>query len=370
MTKGFLIDRVRNNNAYFNTKNIEIEVLADIPFFYDELLKESGELISNFDKWKEVLGVKDAEELSGRVNRLLTEIALAKRTTVSIKEREIASTDLSSGRIAEFKEMVGKAWNQRTRIRRIFKAFNNKTNVTGDDVKLMRVGQRAFFEKAKMMFIEGKHYQQIYGVEQFGGNIGGWEDTMFFEIVLKGKEVEDSGLALVIDRCLAQLRNQGTAPTAIIVQTLAVYQDKSFTNSEKFEQTNAKHFNPDNVTFFLSGTYDGIQIFSSESSLIENKVVVCNFESAFEMRYKANSDWFENELSVEIEQITEEEAAKKLLNEPEKWIVTNEGVQLSDADALILIKTSIIIDCETIIDFRIKDSNKYIIGRVVDQNKV
>jgi len=37
------------------------------------------------------------------------------------------------------------------------------------------------------------------------------------------------------------------------------------------------------------------------------------------MRYKTNPNWYENELIVDVKEVTEEEAKRRLEEHPDKW---------------------------------------------------
>ena len=87
--------------------------------------------------------------------------------------------------IEGFRQIVGQAWKSQARISRLFKEKGIREQIIDDNIKLKHIGQRTFFEKAKMMFIEGEHYQDIYGIDRMGGQIGRWEDTEFFSNILK-----------------------------------------------------------------------------------------------------------------------------------------------------------------------------------------
>ncbi len=96
---------------------------------------------------------------------------------------------------------------------------------------------------------------------------------------------------------------------------------------------------------------------------------MCNFNNSFKMRFKTNPQWFEEELKVDVIEVSDEEANRKLKENPAKWKNTEDGIALSDVDALILIKTSVIIDIGTIVDFQILSKDSYIIGNIKSESK-
>ncbi|UOE48699.1 hypothetical protein MTO98_30325 [Mucilaginibacter sp. SMC90] len=368
MTSGFVIDRIRNNNAYFNSEKIDPAKFSDVPFLYDAVQEEINNLRNNFDKWQKLLNVTDVEEFDGRAIQLLASIALGKRSVIGEKERAIAAAPLNEEQITGFKQQMGAAWKAQTRIRRLFNYFGNIEDVSGQDIKLKLVGQNIFFEKAKIRFIDGEHHSQIYGMEQLGQNVGRWEDDLFLRTIENNNTtiIEGKSLLETLSACLQQLVNSGATPTMIFLEPQFLYKDDVFLSSSRYSQFYDPVLNPDDVNFFVLGTFDQIPIFTSYSQHLKNKVLVSDFGAAFTMLHKTNPDWYENELSVKVLLPSEEQIQEKYEKQPEKWKFTNEGIELSEHDAKTLIRTSIVIDIETIADFRVNDFQKFNIGYITE----
>jgi hypothetical protein len=368
MTNGFFIDRIRNNNAYFNTDKINPEKLKEIPFLYDAIRECSNLIGQDFERWQPILKVETREDYNQRVANLLSSIAQAKRITIGIKEQTIADAPLSIEKVQAFKQMMGVAWKAQTRIRRIFNHFNNKEDVTGQDVKLMRVGQNTFLDKGKMVFIDGEYHAPIYGIEQFGGNVGKWEDTLFFEVIQKSAHstINGSSVLETLSKAIEGLRNNQVNPSVILIEAQYLYKDEAFLKSERYSQLYDGNLNPENIPFFVLGTFDNIPLFTSLSPLLKNKIVVAEFDTAFTMKFKTDQSWYENELFVTVDLVTDQQVNERLVKQPQKWKITDEGIELSDIDAVTLIKTSIVIDLETIIDYTVNDVTKFTVGYITD----
>ncbi|MGI4727006.1 MAG: hypothetical protein ACRYGB_00385 [Janthinobacterium lividum] len=368
MTTGFFIDRIRNNNAYFNTDQITQEKLKEIPFLYDDIRECSAVIRQDFERWQPILKVESLAEYNQRVANLLLSIAQAKRVTIGIKEQTIANSTLSVEKIQAFKQLMGGAWKAQTRIRRIFNYFNNKENVTGQDIKLMRVGQNTFLDKAKMVFVDGEYHSPIYGMEQFGGNVGRWEDTLFFEVIQKSDHTTINGVSVLetLIKSIQSLRNSQANPNVILIEAQYLYKDEEFLKSERYSQLYDGDLNPENIPFFVLGTFDNIPLFTSLSPLLKNKVVVAEFNTAFTMKYKTDPSWYESELSVKVDLVTDEQVNDKLIKQPQKWKITDEGTELSDIEAITLIKTSVVLDLETIINYTVNDVSKLTVGYITE----
>ena len=82
------------------------------------------------------------------------------------------------------------------------------------------------------------------------------------------------------------------------------------------------------------------------------------------MQYKTDPNWFENELTVDVFEVTVEEAKRRLNEDRAKWTTTEDGAVLTDDQAILLIKTSIIIDIWTTIKFSVLNKDAFIIGNI------
>ncbi|HKG08515.1 MAG TPA: hypothetical protein VKB19_18750 [Pedobacter sp.] len=366
MTRGFVIDRIRTNNAYFNTSQVSPELMENMPYFYDAVVQDIEGLRQDFEKWKRVLRLEDLEDFNLRAAGLLGSIALAKRSVIGVREQAIAAAALDPGLILEFKAKMGAAWLAQTRIRRVFSYFGNILDVSGEDILLKRIGQNTFLAKGKIMFIDGEYGSPIYGMEQLGGSVGKWEDNLFMEVIGQADPVVLQGKTMLetLNECIAQLRESGTEPTMVFLEPQYMYKDDAFLSSELYASHYDLALNPDNIAFFVVGTFDGIPLFSSYSLRLKNKVVVSDFAAAFRMLHKTDDSWFKRELAVNVLLVSEELVNQKYLNEPDKWRITDAGIQLSEQDAKILIRTSIVLDLETIADFQVLDHGKFVIGQI------
>jgi hypothetical protein len=366
MTSGFLIDRINSRNAYFNTDEIGQREISDIPFLHDALINDITEITNDFDKWKKILKTETIEEFSTITKSLLESVALSKRSVIGIKEKAIAAAAISPQKIKEFKENIGKAWEKQARLRRIFDYFGNRSNVTGQSILLKQIGQNTFLEKSKILFIDGEYYSHIYGIEQFGSMVGRWEDDLFLDVVLKETPtvVEETTLLKVVSKCIEELRGKNVEPTMIYVEASYVYKDEEFLRSERYSREYDLASNDDDFPFFVIGTFDKIPIFSSFSSRLKDRIVVSDFSNAFVMNYKTDESWYKNELSIIVEEVSDELAQKKYAQDPNKWKTADNDINLSQNDAITLIKTSIIVDIETIVDFSIRDSSHFTVGYI------
>lgn len=371
MTFGVMVDLLKGIQVNTNIEELNRKELNDAQFVHSEFKDLSQYFKNNFEKWKKVISIPTEGELDDRIKTILSSFAAIKRKGLGDRERAIAATPLSAAKVAQFKNSIGTAWKHQTRIRRIFENFGNVELIQDDDVKLKIIGQRTFFEKAKMMFVDGENYQLIYGMETIGGNTGRWEDDEFFSTILKGdfNKVSAQSSIEILDKCIGHLKANGKNPTAIFIPPEYSYKDKEISGSTRFIQK-AHTPNEGGLSFFLLGSFDEIPVYTSFSNFLKNKIIVCDFAIAFKMRFKTNPDWFDNHLKVDVRELTNDEVQSKLEENPAKWKKTEDQIELSDEDALTLIKTSVIMEIWSVVDFVVLDNDAYSLGVITSIDSI
>lgn len=363
MTFGVMVDLLKGIQVNTNIEEFDRKELNDAQFIHSEFKDLSQYFKKNFEKWKKVISITAESDLDERIKTILSSFAAIKRKGLGDKERAIATTPISADKVEHFKNSIGNAWKNQTRVRRIFEKYENVAQVQDDNIKLKIIGQRTFFEKAKMMFVDGENYQPIYGMDTMGGNTGRWEDDEFFNTILKGDFYKTSSQSSIeiLDKCINHLMAKEKSPTVIFMPPEYSYKDKEISSSNRFIQKIHTQ-NEGGLSFFLLGSFDEIPIYTSFSNFLKNKIIVCDFENAFQMRFKTNPNWFDNHLKVEVRELSAAEAQAKLEENPSKWKMTEDGIELSDEDALTLIKTSVIMEIWSVVDFVVLDKDAYGLG--------
>lgn len=372
LTVGFMADQLRENRLRVNLEERTSEELTHVRFLYDSLKEYAVYFQENFDKWKGILGVQSIEHLKEKSGQILSLFAALKRKSIGDAEKTIAAAPLSQSKIDNYRDAIGKAWKSQARVNKLFKQIGSAELINDDEIKLKHIGQRTFFEKAKMMFIEGEHYQMIYGVDRMGGEIGRWEDTEFFSTILRSDHNKVTGKSVleVLNKAIAQLKSKEILPDLILLSPEYSYKDKTLLESKLFISKIHEPIEENGISFFHLGTFDGVPIYTSFSEFLKNRVLVCEFKKAFKMRYKTNPSWYDNELTVDVKEVTEEEAKRRLREQPDKWKKTEDGIELSDEDAITLIKTSVIIDHWSTLDFQIEDKELFVIGYIKTESNI
>ncbi|MCS7475150.1 hypothetical protein, partial [Myroides odoratimimus] len=369
MTLGFFADQIREKRFFINVSELDSENLSQARFLFDDLKESAKYFEDNFEKWKNILSVKDIKNYEEKSSEILKDFALVKRKSVTDIDRSIALASLSQPHIEEFKKSIGNAWKAQARIHRTFKYFGNSLNVNDQDIKLKQIGQSTFFERGKMMFT-AENYQQIYGMDRLGSEIGRWEDDYFLNILREADHHRISATSILeaLNKAINELRSKDKQPNYILISSKYSFRDDNLLKNELFKSKLDDPIPENDLEGFCIGTFDGIPVYTSFSESLNNFILVSNFNEAFQQLYKTKDDWFESELTVDIKLVTDEIAQKKLKENHAKWTTLEEGTTLSDTEALMLIKTSIIIDIWTTVDYRIIDKDAYILGYIKTDN--
>lgn len=285
-------------------------------------------------------------------------------------DRAIADAPLHEPYVSNFKKTIGDAWKLEAKTRRIFRQFENAVHVNEQGIELKYIGHRIFYEKGKTMFTE-ENYQMVSGMDSMGGEIGRWEDNYFFSTIWQTESNKVSGASVleVLNEALTELKKKQIIPSLILLDPKYRYKDEKFLKSDRFVSKMNKPHPKNELAQDYIGTYDGIPVYAPFGDLAKNLILVCNFSEAFQMLYKTNSKWYDDVLNVDVSVVTDEEAQRQLEENRAKWTTLDESEDLSDEEALLLIKTSINIDIGTIIEFKVLNKEAYIIGFLKSENE-
>ena len=184
---GYIVDAIRNGGIY-NTPNFDANIVdgninPQNKILFIRTLKERLEkVISEKNVWISFFNNDNFDSTANLIKEQLNSFS----SLIELqKAKEIASEKLNTNRVNEFKQNLYDRWHKSKLIRKIFEYFEEKKKYEGEIGKLKLVGKNMFFEKAKMLFLNDKYYQHIYGVEDLGAQLSKWENEFFFQIILK-----------------------------------------------------------------------------------------------------------------------------------------------------------------------------------------
>ena len=351
--KGVIIDAIQqgyfSNTIYVDCNQIEKQNPQNKSLLI-HTLKEKLAQIKQSSKWKEYFNDNiDSQKIESQLNQLNVSFEIQ-------RAKEIAKANLIIEKVELFRDNFYKGWNKSKFIRKIFEYFKKTETYTKEDKKMFIVGASVFLEKGKSFFLEDSN--NVFGVDaiatDYGKNVSFVEDRFFFETVLKNKQetIYDS-VENGLSNSIKKLSKLEATPSVIFIDSTQAYLHLTRKPNEKW--SNNKFIE------FSNGTYDGIPVFYVIGNLLQNRFIVADFDKAFTMFYRKLENGYDNELRIDIKEISDELAKEKLNAEKYKWKNIN-GQELSDEDALNYIKTSILVDYEVIDLFEISDENAFEIG--------
>ncbi len=370
LTYGFLVNLIRDDRYYFNPASLQEQELTQSVGLYESLQLAVADISSHFDKWQAILNVKDLESLTQKTDQILDSFRSIKKESINVKYSEIAKENLDDEKITEFRELIGKAWLDAAFIRNLFHSRKNTQPVSGE---LSFIGQKTFFEQGKIMFISGKYYQSIYNISQIGSETGRWIDDHFFNTLNPADlhYVTDQDISELLTKCLKSLDTRKIKATIIILPSIYSYKDENFLNQKNFiRKSNLPDIDPNEpISKYLLGRYKNIDVFTSFSNVINDKIIVADFEKSFKMKYCSDKEWYSEELMVKVDTVTDDKAETKYESDPQKWTKRNsDELDLSKEEALILIKNAVEMHIGSYTDFEIVDKNSFVIGII--QNSI
>ncbi|MGZ7117972.1 MAG: hypothetical protein ACXVHS_11125, partial [Methanobacterium sp.] len=360
LTQGVVIYMLRS----FQSSNIDFTLIPnnrEFYFMYGAVKGIIQEIRNNFLEWNDVLVFKNMEEFdehSRIVNSIFSQL---RRRYVSIEEQEIANLSISTALIEKFQNLVYNAWLKNSKIKSLFEHFKNVTKISDDTFKFHDYNTNTFFAKAKTMFTD-KNYQHIYGVEDMGAGFGRTLDNQFFNVVMPKQNIKQySSVTLAIDDFIKGLTFAKHLPDLIVMPPEFISIEELKKNIKFIPRWEIKDRMPD---INIIGFYDNIPIISTYSGLMKNKLMVCSFIDAFQLEIGQDENFVGKELDISVQEVNDEIARRKLNQDRGKWMKDDDGNILTEEEAIILIKTSVIIKIAIKANFVVKNPGAYLVAEI------
>lgn len=319
-------------------------------------------LIENqFEKWKEIIGIYEKDAFEEKKRSIINLFTQLKRRYTSLESEKHSTLRISEKKIVEFKEKSAKAWEQSSKLKRLFNQYKVLVENNNPDMKFTLVKHRILFQRAKKMFTD-ENYQGIIGSEDFAAQFGRnrFDAFIFNDIIAKKDIVEITQINVFLDTAIEKIKLTGAVPSLIIMAP-EFLQINEFTENPLLKQ---RWQITDNVAPDLIGMYDEIPIYHTFSSIMKDKILICNFEGSFTLDVYNDPNSIPPDLHISVREFEEGEAKAELEKNPEKWKVDREGNELSNEEALNIIKTSVFINFEAKYILTIKDQNMYVLGKI------
>jgi|GEM_PF-5966386 len=293
--------------------------------------------------------------IKNNIKKIEDDLSLLSMKSEVENAKAIVTSKLSNEKIELFKSNLLDNWLSSQIIHKIFDFYQNKVAYYGDQ-KLLLIGQNMFIEGAKFLFLDNKYNQNILGLDRIGKQLSKWENDIFFQTVLDQKsEVLYPSFIQGIHKSKEKLEQLNKFPSVIFISSF------TFLNELKKDEK----WKNEIILDVFKGMYNNISVCFVNSSYLQNKFIIADFKNAFQMLYRKKDNHFNDYLDVKIKEITDEVALEKLAENPTKW-KNIEGVEVSDKEALLNIKTSIIIDYEVVELFEVIDLEALEIGIIGD----
>lgn len=366
LTFGFLVDIIRERRLIFNAENYSLKELQDITFLYESLLDHQKVFERDFEKWKSILKVEDREALGNLLRRLWENLEQFKNRNISGKEQQIAKAKLSADRIEEFYKETGESWQRASLFRNLFKQYENREPVGREGVE-DRGFTTPIIGGKKMFIAEVEQNMSTYNSSEAGKRVAILSDDAFTSILNDADSViiKDENLLDVVQKGIKSVSDAGHQANLIVLPMEMGYDDESLINHKDFiwrDQAEIQNVGLDN---FLLGYFQEIPVYQSNS--MSAKVLVCDFRTAFSMKYFASQDWYESELSVKIIEIGKELAEEMYKENKDYWQRRSQLSVFSDDDIIYNIMNAVILETYTYDAFEITDKTAYIIGIIYDE---
>jgi hypothetical protein len=362
LTFGFVVDLLKEKEIplYINDlKRLELDEIQinDIPFFADKVRENIAIIKNDTEFWKSILGYDNELDFERRADKINNYFEDLRNETITSKERSIAEEPLDLDKIKDFKNYIGEVWKQNLAIGAL---FLSRGNVEKSSEVINFIGQEIFPNNLKRIFLKSNS-DNIFNVGDVSGIIARWIDDAFFSSVFVEEidPIVNENIKKVIDDSINWLESKGQKPNVIILSSFDGHSDVLvFDEDFKWKQ----QLDHEAKNKYLLGTYKDINIYTSYSELISNKIIVADFENAFKMRFATADQWFDNMLKVDVEMITDIEAERIYQSNPKRWMRGNKNVELSKEESIVLIKNSVHLVIGSFNEFDIINKDAFIIG--------
>ncbi|UHO37245.1 hypothetical protein H5J24_16020 [Chryseobacterium capnotolerans] len=234
LTFGFVFDILRVKDIYFDTQNLDVRQLNDIPFLYERIKDFIKIIDKDFDKWQSILELDSKKEFEARCKKINVFFKNLLHKSVTAKDQAIASEELDPEKIKDFKANVAKSWEANSSLNAI---FLSKKNMKENKAVENFIGFRTFFQNSKIMFVK-ENYQTIYNIDIFGGRAARWIDDDFFSTVISEEAyfITKDNITDLIEECFIQLKLKEISPSIILLPAAYSFKDQKFLNNPDFKR--------------------------------------------------------------------------------------------------------------------------------------
>ncbi|MBA6154275.1 hypothetical protein [Gelidibacter maritimus] len=318
--------KLRDRFRYFND---------DIRKNLDEISEEKNEFIDLI--FSPNLKPEEIKRKFDYKKEQILEVFTFLRKEVEIEHyKKIKDLPLSLDKIEDFRYKVGKNWEDGTVIIAILKLFNK--------VKyLPNIKERdgyGFFQtllKGKFAFIDGEHYQEIYGLSDFGSRLARDIDNQFFKNILEYRfPTKSENINVSIDKFLDGLKNTNR----VVI----------FANWKNEQKLNSTIYTEEKVLLNSYKSYRGVPILNSFNSYKDYIFIIDFSNIKIKLYTNESSLWYKDQLLVDITEYSKENLTDENIQkwrESDKFDYNAEEVDILESNNInikVLLKFDFIIN--------------------------
>ncbi|TFD91936.1 hypothetical protein E2605_19045 [Dysgonomonas capnocytophagoides] len=338
---------IPNDYGNIELKNRFKYELDSIKPILDKIKIENKEYIDfifgNVSQSKEEL----ESQLNYRKEKVIDVFTYLKKEMEISEYKKIKAIPLSAKKIETFRNKVGHLWEENSVVINLLKNFHRVNYLQNIEDK-NGYGYFETIKKAKFAFIDGDYYQEIHGLDHYGGNLARSVDNRFFKEVLglkKSIHCDD------IDVCIGDFidKLEDTSNILIFANWHSLDSSKNISLGRLSELPHSnKYYSYNNIKVPIVNPFSNYDsyIFILDFSNIEVDVYQNDTEK-----------WYKKELLVDVTEYQKEDITDSKIKE---WTL-NDGYDYTSAEVDILESNNINIKVICKNDFKFRNPDNFLI---------
>lgn len=341
---------IKSGFSYHDKNEFSDEELSQLNYLLNEIGGFQKLTEKHFEKWQLVLGVESKNILLEKTDTVKTYFEGLQRTREGQQYKEIAQTELDDRLVKNLKERILEAYNKEARVLRLFEIHDMKAEgsyIPSQAVELVQ-------GPAKASFIEGPQHIVSTGEKDLGHRLARKEDSLFVSklLVTQHKELSAPDIAGAISKGVTYLKDKKVEPTMILIGQSGFYRDRFIQNHKSFIKVDDK---PSGRTrFFHLGCFNEIPVYTVINSVLDQKIVVCDFKASFTLKRITQV----TEPQISLESFTEEQARTLYNKNPEIW--KKKAKVSKEQDVIYYVQNYVELKVASNIGFDVADETKYV----------
>ncbi|HAT4001768.1 TPA: hypothetical protein I9Y90_003318 [Elizabethkingia anophelis] len=360
---GLVVILLKYDSLINTTENYSKISLNPIFKYQFESIKKQIDLIIQNEQLTSLIfsqNIKDNKELKEELNYKkdkIIDLFSYLKNRAEIEEYKIIKTiPLSQSKIDQFRESVGKRWEENTVIISILNFFD-KINYLEDIEEKKFFGYFVTLTKSKFAFIDGEKFQEILGLNSYGNNLARDLDNQFFSNILQ--------LCSPIEFINTEFLNMSISNFVDSIDDknkIVIFANSNFRDFFNLEYSNEKSIP------FSHYSLNNIPIVNSFNKY-KDFIFVVNFNDIEINIYRNDSNkWYNNQLFVDVTEFQNEVITSNKVSE---WSIRDgyeynkeeiDVLESNNVDIKILFKSDYILkNKKSFIVFDMRKSHKNII---------